>query len=69
MLTLVQRKALQQAVDDGNELVIGGLDGRPVRRNVLGALVGKGYLMFDAGKGDLFSHVFKVTEAGKHALK
>ncbi len=39
VLTLVQQRAIQFAMADGGELQIGGMCGRPVRRDVAARLV------------------------------
>lgn len=66
-LTSAQQKALQIAMNDGGELIIGGLDGRLVRRDVRDRLLDMGFLRYNPGRPGLGS-TFDVTEAGKDAL-
>ena len=66
-LTEPQRRVLEQAVADGGAITIGGSDSRKARRDVLIRLWNAGYLRL--GNGTFMSDDWKITAAGKLALK
>lgn len=70
-LTPAQRAALLQAVNDGGEIIMAGMDQtepRP-RRDVVAALVKMGYLRVGASSQIGFSiglnDYFRITDAGR----
>jgi hypothetical protein len=66
-LTAAQRKALERAVANNGVIIIGGLDGDPIRRDVVLRLYAMGFLHH------LPPHIvpgqpWEITPAGKAAL-
>ena len=69
MLTKARRRVLELALADGGSLLIGGLDGRKVRGDVLNALIDTGMLVFDVNGGIFnFTSAYRITDAGRTAL-
>lgn len=71
-MTSAQQLALSWARDDG-ELIVGGLDGRPVRMQTVNRCVGKGWLTrssssFDRPRNSVFYDGWKITDLGRTAL-
>lgn len=66
--TKAQRRALQLTVDDGGTLVLGGQDGRAVRRDVIFTCQQAGWLVWKAS-GSFFEEQWRITAAGREVLK
>lgn len=69
-MTPKQKEALRLAVANGGRLEIGGLDGDPVRRDVVIRLSGAGLLKYD-GAPTAYHHwvgVWKITDKGRKAI-
>ena len=67
-MTKAQRAALKLAVKNGGELVEGGVDKDPVRRDVILRLYDMGYLRC-APPSDFYSQPWTITEAGRKAIE
>lgn len=70
MLTKAQRAVLEQALRDGNEIIMTGQDATipRVRADVAGRLLVRGYLRRTAGHGHHLHERYEVTDAGKEAM-
>lgn len=67
-MTKAQRAALELAVKNGGEIVVGGLDKDPVRQDVIWRLHNMGYLKC-AAPTDFYSQPWTITEAGRKAIE
>lgn len=68
-LTTAQCRALRLAADSGGELIIGGLDGQPVRPDVAMRLYERGFLAakgLPLGAGPSLG--WRLTTAGRAAI-
>jgi hypothetical protein len=68
-MTPKQAEALRRAISNGGTLEIGGLDGDPVRRDVLIRLFKMGFVKYDGIVGyHNWVGVWRITDAGRAAI-